>query len=164
MRSVIWLSSATCRAPLTQPSVMNALLSCTGGDLNVAVGSGAGGGITTGSNIIAIGAGVSGVSTQFLARWMTAAISAIFTVPVDPGTAASCIRRCGRKVRHGGCRCQWEQNGGTTPQTLLNEFLKGQKRLAELEATVAQQAKAIGVLTSQLKEQAAQIQTRNRTN
>ena len=39
----------------------------------------------------------------------------------------------------------------------MNSF-KGQKRVAELETTVAQQAKAIEVLTFQLKEQAAQIQ------
>src|SRR6266436_956199 len=55
---------------------------------------------------------------------------------------------------------------------LLNEFLKGQKKveeqqskidnqqasIAELKATVAQQAKGMEALTAQLKEQAAQIQ------
>ena len=41
---------------------------------------------------------------------------------------------------------------------LLNEFLKEHKKVQSLEATVAQQAKGMEVLTAQLKEQAAQIQ------
>jgi hypothetical protein len=41
---------------------------------------------------------------------------------------------------------------------LLNEFLKEHKKVEELQATVAQQAKGMEVLTAQLKEQAAQIQ------
>ena len=41
---------------------------------------------------------------------------------------------------------------------LLNEFLKEHKTVEQLQATVAQQQKGMGVLTAQLKEQAAQIQ------
>jgi trimeric autotransporter adhesin len=41
---------------------------------------------------------------------------------------------------------------------LLNEFLKEHKKVQDLEATVAQQQKGMEVLTTQLKEQAAQIQ------
>jgi uncharacterized coiled-coil protein SlyX len=48
---------------------------------------------------------------------------------------------------------------------LLNEFLKEHKKveaqqatITELKSTVAQQQKGMEVLTSQLKEQAAQIQ------
>ena len=41
---------------------------------------------------------------------------------------------------------------------LLNEFLKEHKKVQNLEATVAQQAKGMDVLTAQLREQAAQIQ------
>jgi hypothetical protein len=41
---------------------------------------------------------------------------------------------------------------------LLNEFLKEHRKVQDLEATVAQQAKGLEVLTAQLKEQAAQIQ------
>jgi septal ring factor EnvC (AmiA/AmiB activator) len=41
---------------------------------------------------------------------------------------------------------------------LLNEFLKEHKRVAQLQATVAQQQKGMEVLTAQLKEQAAQIE------
>ncbi|MGB8342282.1 MAG: tail fiber domain-containing protein [Chthoniobacterales bacterium] len=41
---------------------------------------------------------------------------------------------------------------------LLNEFLKEHKKVRNLEAIVAQQAKGMEALTAQLKEQAAQIQ------
>jgi trimeric autotransporter adhesin len=41
---------------------------------------------------------------------------------------------------------------------LLNEFLKEHKKVQDLEATVAQQAKGMEVLTAQLQEQAVQIQ------
>jgi len=44
------------------------------------------------------------------------------------------------------------------PQAMLDESLKQQKRLAELEAIVERQEKGMEVLTAQLKEQAAQIQ------
>jgi hypothetical protein len=41
---------------------------------------------------------------------------------------------------------------------LLNEFLKEHRKVEQLQATVAQQQKGMEVLTTQLKEQAAQIQ------
>jgi len=41
---------------------------------------------------------------------------------------------------------------------LLNEFLKEHKKVQDSEATVVQQQKGMEVLTTQLKEQAAQIQ------
>ena len=41
---------------------------------------------------------------------------------------------------------------------MLDDLLKQQKRIAELESTVERQQKGIDVLTAQLKEQAAQIQ------
>jgi uncharacterized coiled-coil protein SlyX len=44
------------------------------------------------------------------------------------------------------------------PQAMLDESLKQQKRIAELEATVERQQKAMEMLTAQLREQAAQIQ------
>ena len=46
----------------------------------------------------------------------------------------------------------------TNAQAMLNQFLKEQLTIEELEATVAQQQKGIEILTAQLKEQAAQIQ------
>jgi len=41
---------------------------------------------------------------------------------------------------------------------MIDESLKQQKRIAELEATVERQARGMEVLTAQLKQQAAQIQ------
>jgi trimeric autotransporter adhesin len=41
---------------------------------------------------------------------------------------------------------------------LLNEFLKEHRTVQQLEASVAQQQKAMEVLAAQLKEQSAQIQ------
>jgi len=41
---------------------------------------------------------------------------------------------------------------------LLNEFLKEHKKVQALEVTVARQQKGMETLTTQLKEQAAQIQ------
>ena len=41
------------------------------------------------------------------------------------------------------------------PQAMLDESLKQQKRIAELEATVERQQKGMEVLMAQLKEQAA---------
>jgi uncharacterized coiled-coil protein SlyX len=41
---------------------------------------------------------------------------------------------------------------------VLNEFIKEHKKVQELEATVAKQAKGMELLAAQLKEQAAQIQ------
>ena len=140
----------------------NALLSCTG-DSSVAVGSGAGSGITTGNNIIAIGAGVSGVSTQFGEVDDSCYIGNIYGAVISDNAAFVFVDADG-KVGTGAVDANGNKMAVPTPQAMLNEFLKGQKSLAELAATVAQQAKAIEVLTSQLKEQAAQIQTRNRGN
>ena len=61
---------------------------CTG-DSNVAVGNDAGDGITTGSNIIAIGAGVLGVSTPFGQVDNSCYIGNIQGAVVDATTAAS---------------------------------------------------------------------------
>ena len=125
----------------------NALLSCTG-DSNVAVGSGAGTGITTGSNIIAIGAGVGGLSTTNGEVSDSCYIGNIHGAGVDAGTTLVVFV---------------DQDGklGTTALpgtgTLPNVHAFSGK-VQELETTVAQQAKAIEVLTFQLKEQAAQIQ------
>ena len=76
---------------------------CTG-DSNVAVGNDAGDGITTGSNIIAIGAGVLGVSTPFGQVDNSCYIGNIQGAVVDATTAASVCRRQW-KVRHDAPRC-----------------------------------------------------------
>jgi len=44
------------------------------------------------------------------------------------------------------------------PQAMLDQSVKQQKRIGELEEMVARQQKGMEVLTAQLKEQAAQIQ------
>ena len=49
-------------------------------------------------------------------------------------------------------------NNMATPRAMLDESLKQQKRIAELETTVDRQQKGMEVLTAQLKEQATQIQ------
>jgi len=41
---------------------------------------------------------------------------------------------------------------------LLNEFLKEHKKVEEQQASIAELKSTVGVLTAQLKEQAAQIQ------
>jgi hypothetical protein len=46
----------------------------------------------------------------------------------------------------------------TVNAMLLNEFLKEHRKVQNLEVTVAQQQKGMEVLTTQLKEQAVQIQ------
>jgi len=140
----------------------NALLGCTG-DFNVALGSGAGTGITTGNNIIAIGAGVSGVSTQFGEVDDSCYIGNIYGAVISDNAAFVFVDADG-KVGTGAIDANGKKMAVPTPQAMLDEFLKRQERLSELEATVAQQAKAIEVLTSQLKEQAVQIQTRNHAN
>src|SRR6266508_109835 len=134
----------------------DALLSCTG-DSNVAVGHGAGSVITTGNNIIAIGAGVSGVSTQFGEVDDSCYIGNIYGAVISDNAAFVFVDADG-KVGTGAVDAKGNKVTLPSPQAMLNEFLKGQKRLAELEATVAQQAQAMEVLMGQLKEQAAQIQ------
>ena len=59
------------------------------GDSNVVVGSAAGNGITTGSNIIAIGEGVNGVSTVGGQVDNSCYIRNIINAPIDGGTAAA---------------------------------------------------------------------------
>ena len=46
----------------------------------------------------------------------------------------------------------------TIPILLLNEFLKEHKKVEEQQANIAELKSTVGVLTAQLKEQAAQIQ------
>jgi hypothetical protein len=66
-----------------------ALVSNVSGSLNTAIGDSAGTGITTGNNIIAIGAGVSGVSTVGGEVDDSCYIGNIHNAPIDPLTAQS---------------------------------------------------------------------------
>jgi uncharacterized coiled-coil protein SlyX len=134
----------------------DALFNCNGNQ-NVGVGHGAGFLITTGNNIIAIGAGVNGVSTQFGEVDDSCYIGNIFGAVISDNAAFVFVDADG-KVGTGAVDAHGNKVTLPSPQAMLNEFLKGQKRVAELESIVAQQAQAMEVVTAQLKEQAAQIQ------
>lgn len=134
----------------------DALFNCNGNQ-NVGVGHGAGFLVTTGNNIIAIGAGVNGVSTQFGEVDDSCYIGNIYGAVISDNAAFVFVDADG-KVGTGAVDASGNKVTLPSPQAMINEFLKGQKRIAELEATVAQQAKAMEVVMGQLKEQAAQIQ------
>jgi hypothetical protein len=134
----------------------DALFNCNGNQ-NVAVGHGAGFLVTTGNNIIAIGAGVNGVSTQFGEVDDSCYIGNIYGAVVSDNAAFVFVDVDG-KVGTGAVDAHGNRVTLPGPQAMLNEFLKGQKRVAELESIVAQQALAMEVVTAQLKEQTAQIQ------
>jgi hypothetical protein len=126
---------------------------CTGNS-NVAVGDDAGAGITTGSNIIAIGAGVLGVSTSFGQVDNSCYVGNIQGATVDAATAASVFVDADGKL--GTLPTDVTGSKVTVPnfaqpQTMFNEFLKQQRRIAELEDTVAR-------LSTMLGEQAMQIE------
>jgi hypothetical protein len=117
------------------------------GDSNTGLGRLAGNGITTGNNIIVIGS-VSGLSTTNGQVDDSCYIDNIVNAGVDAGTAQLLFV---------------DQDGklGTTALpntgTLQNPHALSGK-VQELQSTVVQQAKAIEMLTAQLKDQAAQIQ------
>jgi hypothetical protein len=150
----------------------SALLNNTGGGSNTAIGVGAlsqatgdgntvlgrvaGFGITTGNNIIAIGQ-LSGVHSVFGEVDDSCYIDNIFDATVDLGTVTivgvdadgklgtNAVDAAGNKVPVASLL-------GGQRQAMVN------RKVEKLQAIVAQQEKAIDVLTAQLKEQAAQIQ------
>ena len=84
-------------------------------------------------------------------------IAGIFDRDVDMSTAKLVFADTNQKVG----TTLVDANGNTVPfkpQAMLDESLKQQKRIAELEAIVERQEKGMEVLTAQLKEQASQIQ------
>src|SRR5262249_22630940 len=84
-------------------------------------------------------------------------IAGIFDRDVDAATAVPVFADTNQKI---GTNLV-DANGNRVPfkpQAMLDESLKQQKRIAELEAIVERQEKGMEVLTAQLKEQAAQIQ------
>jgi hypothetical protein len=129
---------------------------------HVAVGRVAGSGITTANNNIIIGhhSGVHSVFGQISDRCH---IDNIFGAPVSAGTAAFVFvdsdGRLGTTTVNGadpgGFFTQPAQRiapQSAKPDTVLNG------KVEKLQATVAQQEKQIEILTTELKEQAAQIQ------
>jgi hypothetical protein len=127
----------------------DALFNCNGNQ-NVGVGHGAGFLITTGNNIIAIGAGVNGVSGQLGEVDDSCYIGNIYGAVISDNAAFVFVDADG-KVGTGPVDASGNKVTLPSPQAMLNEFLKGQKRIAELEGTVQR-------LVATVKEQAAQIQ------
>ena len=160
----------------------DALFSCTTGNSNVAigdeagssiddasdnviVGSGAGGNLVSNGNNVYVGTNVAGPGdeTRFIRIGDTSFtdfdcfIAGIFGRGIDAGTAIIVGIDANQKLG----TVLVDANGNKVPfkpQAMLDESLKQQKRIAELEATVERQQKGMEVLTAQLKEQAAQIQ------
>jgi hypothetical protein len=120
----------------------DALFNCNGNQ-NVGVGSGAGFLVTTGNNIIAIGAGVNGVSSQFGEVDDSCYIGNISGAGVDPVTAVLVAVDADGKL---GVKSLADGHGFS-----LQDLVKDHRKVQELEIAVAQ-------LTAQLTEQAAQIQ------
>jgi len=143
----------------------DALDFCTDGDSNVAIGDEAGTNVISGDGNVYIGAGASGPGdeTRFIRIGDTGFtdydcfIAGIFGRGIDAGTAIIVGIDANQKLG----TVLVDANGNKVPfkpQAMLDESLKQQKRIAELEATVERQQKGMEVLTAQLKEQAAQIQ------
>ena len=138
-------------------------------ELNTVVGHGAGANIVTtgfGGNIY-IGAGAGGTTDEVgFIRIGTPTIkgfpydtyiAGIFDRDVDAATAVAVFADTNQKV---GTNLV-DANGNRVPfkpQAMLDESLKQQKRIAELEATVERQQKGMEMFTAQLKEQRSLIQ------
>ena len=137
----------------------DALFSCTEGSANVALGDEAGANLTTGNQNVYIGAGVSAGDVDEL-RFIRIGdtsftdydcfVAGIFGRAIDAGTAVIVGIDANQKlgtvpIDVNGTRVPFK------PQAMVDEWLKQQKRIAELEGTVDR-------LTALVKEQAAQIQ------
>ena len=133
-----------------------ALFNCTGNS-NVALGASAGTGITTGSNIVAIGAGVSGVSTVFGEVNDSCYIGNIYGAVISEFAASVFVDADG-KVGTGAVDANGNKVTLPSPQAMLNELHKQQKRIAELETTVTQQQKQIQAFTAGLQKVSDQLE------
>jgi hypothetical protein len=132
---------------LNNTAIGNLALQNSQGNDNVALGRLAGDGLTTANNNIVIGHG-SGISTTNGQVDDSCYIGNIFGGGVDAVTALFVF-----VDQDGKLGTTALPNTGNLPNT---QAFSG--KVQELETTVAQQAKAIEVLTAQLKEQATQIQ------
>jgi len=140
----------------------DALFSVTTGNSNTALGDEAGSNLIDGEGNIYIGAQVQAGATdelQFIRIGDDTAfgfpydtfIAGIFDRVVDGGTAAFVYVDDTGKLGTLPVDAHGNKVAIPTPQVMLNEFLNAQKRVAELEGTVAR-------LAAMVKEQAAQIQ------
>jgi len=145
----------------------DALANNVSGAQNTVIGSGAGENLVntaSGGNVY-IGAGVQGPGdeTRFIRIGDTSFtdydcfIAGILGRTVDIATAVAVFVDANQKV---GTNLV-DAHGNKVPfkpQAMLDESLRQQTRIAELEAIVERQQKGMEVLTAQLKEQATQIQ------
>ncbi|HEY7000328.1 MAG TPA: hypothetical protein VH330_01190 [Candidatus Udaeobacter sp.] len=136
----------------------DALVNCTG-DGNTAIGDEAGANLTTGNQNVYVGQGVSAgdpTEVRFIRIGDTGVtdfdcfIAGIFGREIDAGSATIVGIDANQKlgtvaVNANGSRVPFK------PQAMLDESLKQQKRITELEGTVER-------LAAIVKEQAAQIQ------
>lgn len=137
------------------------------GTANIVIGQSAGSNLGVGVGNIYIGQGVSGpfdegafirigTPTNIQLPYDTY-IAGIFDREVAMSSARLVYADADQKI---GTNLV-DASGNTVPfkpQAMLDESLKQQKRIAELEATVERQQKGMEMLTVQLKEQVAQIQ------
>jgi len=156
-----------------------ALVNLSSGEFNTAIGAAAGSNNTNGSNNIYIGQGSQGVAgeshTCYIQEIAGASIpignANIVYVDVTTGQLATVLvnadgNRVIVPISQSQLQAAPQGRYDTVPQrsredgrqAMLNESLKQQKRIAELEGTVERQQKGIEMLTAQMKEQAAQIQ------
>jgi hypothetical protein len=132
--------------------------SITDGSDNVAIGAGAGTNVTSGTGNVYVGANVAGPADEI--RFVRIGdisftdydcfIAGIFGREIDAGTATIVGIDANQKLGTVAVNA----NGNMVPfkpQAMLDESLKQQKRIAELEGTVER-------LAAMVKEQAAQIQ------
>jgi hypothetical protein len=136
----------------------DALVNCTDGSSNVAIGDEAGTNVISGTRNIYVGAGTQGPGDEvrFIRIGDTSFtdydcfIAGIFGRAIDAGTAVIVGIDADQKlgtvaVNANGIKVPFQ------PQAMVDESLKQQKRIAELEGTVER-------LTTMVKEQSAQIQ------
>jgi Alpha-galactosidase, CBM13 domain len=125
---------------------------------NTAVGTEAGAGITTGSNIIAIGAGVSGVDSDLgelddscyignIANQPFSAANFVGIVGVDSDGKLGTFT-----IGANGTKVPFSSLMDTQKQAMSN------RKIEELQATVARQQKQIDALTAGLQKASAQLE------
>jgi hypothetical protein len=134
----------------------DALFNCNGNQ-NVGVGQGAGFLVTTGNNIIAIGAGVNGVSGQFGEVDDSCYIGNIYGALSSDNAAFVFVDTDG-KLGTGAVDSSGNKLTLPSPQAMLNEFLKGQKRIVELEGTVQRLEAALKEQDAKIRRVSAQIE------
>jgi len=142
----------------------NALENCVSGSSNLAIGKDAGINVVIGDGNIYIGAGVHGPNDedQFIRVGDTSLtydcfISGIYERDVDAGSAllvyVDGVDKLGTALM--------DANGNRVPfkpQAMLDESLKQQKRIVELEGTVARLAAVVNEQAAQIQKVSAQLE------